>query len=164
VEGSDKLLRMMLGASGFQPPTSWSRTRFQRTLKSIEIWRFQAFFVEGVARSKWKLVGTCWSRGPGQLQYRLRWNRSIGIWRNSTAHRTRSHSGRAHLSGSDRSDPRGVTDAARLTEPFALSTGPRGSAFAPRRISNSYPPGRLRQSTCRCNPRGLSRSCRCPTT
>jgi hypothetical protein len=26
-EGSNKLLKTMVGASGFEPPTSWSRTR-----------------------------------------------------------------------------------------------------------------------------------------
>jgi hypothetical protein len=29
-EGTDKLLERMAGASGFEPPASWSRTRFQR--------------------------------------------------------------------------------------------------------------------------------------
>jgi len=38
----------MVGASGFEPPASWSRTRFQRLLKSIESWGFQLLPVESV--------------------------------------------------------------------------------------------------------------------
>ena len=33
-EGADKPLKGMVGASGFEPPVSWSRTRFQTVLKS----------------------------------------------------------------------------------------------------------------------------------
>jgi hypothetical protein len=35
-EGSDISLKGMVGASGFEPPASWSRTRFQGLLKSME--------------------------------------------------------------------------------------------------------------------------------
>jgi hypothetical protein len=35
-EGLGKLLKGMVGASGFEPPTSWSRTRFQSLLKPTD--------------------------------------------------------------------------------------------------------------------------------
>jgi hypothetical protein len=35
-EGADKSLKRMVGASGFEPPASWSRTRFQALLKSMD--------------------------------------------------------------------------------------------------------------------------------
>ena len=34
-----------LGASGFEPPTSWSRTRFQHLLQSVEICCLEVCFV-----------------------------------------------------------------------------------------------------------------------
>jgi hypothetical protein len=36
-EGADMLLKRMVGASGFEPPASWSRTRFESLLKSIDL-------------------------------------------------------------------------------------------------------------------------------
>jgi hypothetical protein len=35
--GFCKLLILLVGERGFEPPTPWSRTRFQRLLKSVEI-------------------------------------------------------------------------------------------------------------------------------
>ena len=35
-EGAAKLLKRMVGERGFEPPTPWSRTRFQSLLKSVE--------------------------------------------------------------------------------------------------------------------------------
>jgi hypothetical protein len=35
-----KSLKRMVGASGFEPPTSWSRTRFQALLESMEFCGF----------------------------------------------------------------------------------------------------------------------------
>ena len=35
-EGLGKLLKGMVGASGFEPPTSWSRTRCQGLLNSVK--------------------------------------------------------------------------------------------------------------------------------
>jgi hypothetical protein len=32
-----KWLKTMVGERGFEPPTPWSRTRFQLVLKSVEI-------------------------------------------------------------------------------------------------------------------------------
>jgi hypothetical protein len=33
-------LKGLVGERGFEPPTPWSRTRFESLLKSPEIWRF----------------------------------------------------------------------------------------------------------------------------
>jgi putative transposase len=35
-----KMLKILVGERGFEPPTPWSRTRFRRLLKAIEIARF----------------------------------------------------------------------------------------------------------------------------
>jgi hypothetical protein len=41
-----KCLKIMVGERGFEPPTPWSRTRFQRLLNSIETCRPQLVVVE----------------------------------------------------------------------------------------------------------------------
>jgi hypothetical protein len=37
-------LKRLVGERGFEPPTPWSRTRFEMLLKSPEIWRFQVIW------------------------------------------------------------------------------------------------------------------------
>ncbi len=41
-----KCLKELVGERGFEPPTPWSRTRFQDLLKSIEFYCFQVIAVE----------------------------------------------------------------------------------------------------------------------
>jgi len=41
-----KCLKILVGERGFEPPTPWSRTRFQLLLNSIEICRPQVISVE----------------------------------------------------------------------------------------------------------------------
>src|ERR1700680_3040720 len=51
-----KWLKRLVGERGFEPPTPWSRTRFQRLLNSIEICRPQTIDVEGFAATAPSLV------------------------------------------------------------------------------------------------------------
>ena len=44
-------LKRLVGERGFEPPTPWSRTRFEAVLKSPEIWRFQVVCFVSVAGS-----------------------------------------------------------------------------------------------------------------
>jgi hypothetical protein len=46
----------LVGERGFEPPTPWSRTRFQGLWISIELCRPQAIGVEGVASAALRLV------------------------------------------------------------------------------------------------------------
>ncbi len=48
--------KQMVGERGFEPPTPWSRTRFQTILKSAEIDCFQVIDIEPVAGRSWKVV------------------------------------------------------------------------------------------------------------
>ena len=43
------LLKIMVGERGFEPPTPWSRTRFQTILNSVEIYCMQLIDIEPVA-------------------------------------------------------------------------------------------------------------------
>ena len=51
--------KQMVGERGFEPPTPWSRTRFQRLLNSIEFCRPQVIGVEGVAATALRPVDLC---------------------------------------------------------------------------------------------------------
>jgi hypothetical protein len=44
-----KCLKRLVGERGFEPPTPWSRTRFQRLLNSIGLCRSQVLVIECVA-------------------------------------------------------------------------------------------------------------------
>ena len=54
-----KKLKIMVGERGFEPPTTWSRTRFQHLLNSIEFCRSQVIGVEPVAALPWRVVALC---------------------------------------------------------------------------------------------------------
>jgi hypothetical protein len=51
--------KRLVGKRGFEPPTPWSRTRFNRLAKSIESCRRQAIGVEGFAATALLLVDLC---------------------------------------------------------------------------------------------------------
>jgi hypothetical protein len=53
------LLKGLVGERGFEPPTHWSRTRFQGLLKLVEFCGFQVIAVELVAGSLLKAVDSC---------------------------------------------------------------------------------------------------------
>jgi hypothetical protein len=46
-----KSLKKLVGERGFEPPTPWSRTRFQQLVSFTELYRPQVVFVERVAAS-----------------------------------------------------------------------------------------------------------------
>ena len=50
------LLKKLVGARGFEPPTPWSRTRFQNLLNFVEICCFQVILLESVAAYLLKLI------------------------------------------------------------------------------------------------------------
>jgi len=61
----------MVGERGFEPPTPWSRTRFQSLLRFIEICGSQLIDIEPVAGCPWKAIEICWSRKLSPTQNRL---------------------------------------------------------------------------------------------
>jgi len=54
-----KCLKRLVGERGFEPPTPWSRTRFQQLLNVIEFGRAQAIAVERVAVGDVACVDLC---------------------------------------------------------------------------------------------------------
>ena len=54
-----KYLKTLVGERGFEPPTPWSRTRFQGLLKSVVFCGFQLLCVEYVAGYLLRPVGIC---------------------------------------------------------------------------------------------------------
>ena len=51
-----KCLKILVGERGFEPPTPWSRTRFQSLLKAVEICGPQVIAVEPVAGCSLKSI------------------------------------------------------------------------------------------------------------
>jgi hypothetical protein len=66
-----RLILKMVGERGFEPPTPWSRTSFNRLLKSIEILSFQLLWIERLAGSMRRAVVFCGFWRLWQLQIRL---------------------------------------------------------------------------------------------
>jgi hypothetical protein len=53
------LLKKLVGERGFEPPTPWSRTRFQPLLRLVEFYGFQVIAVEPDAGCLFKAVDSC---------------------------------------------------------------------------------------------------------
>ena len=54
-----KSLKRLVGERGFEPPTPWSRTRFQSLLNAIEFCSVQVFAVECFAARRLKTIEPC---------------------------------------------------------------------------------------------------------
>jgi hypothetical protein len=52
-------LKILVGERGFEPPTPWSRTRFEQLLNAVEIEVLYLIGVESVAGSSLNAVETC---------------------------------------------------------------------------------------------------------
>src|SRR6266849_5624755 len=74
----------MVGARGFEPPTPWSRTRFQPFLKLAESYCPQLIATESFARCLSPTVELCCFRLLPQPQFRPQ--RGLDLGRRDTGH------------------------------------------------------------------------------
>src|SRR6266849_3296263 len=89
-------LKKLVGANGFEPSTSWSRTRFHALLQSTEFCGLEAIDNEPFAACVWKSIEAFGREVLPQLQNHLRCA-AAAVWRPSRLRDERELFGLAQL-------------------------------------------------------------------